>query len=291
MKSTNNIARTIARTIASTLLLVATFATASFAATKPLSTPKGLAVDAKGNLYVANSSGNDILVYSPSYVQETSKTISQNVINPTGVAFDPWGHLWVANYGTSNGGANGSVAEYVNGVQNTNANITNGILGPNAIAVDPLGDVWVENDFVNVTIYTSTYPDTPPTTLARTFAPVFPMYGIAFGYGEFLYGSNKAVSVVTAAPTLATGATDGFGWSNDTGLAMGADAKGNVYMGNLDGSVNINGLGFESSFVKLSFAPTGIAVDSTRGRVYISNANGNSISVYSTAGALLHTIQ
>ena len=46
MKSANN----IARTIASTLLLVAAFATASLAVTKPLSYPKGLAVDAKGNL-------------------------------------------------------------------------------------------------------------------------------------------------------------------------------------------------------------------------------------------------
>src|SRR5215469_1071894 len=60
----------------------------SYAATQPLSYPKGLAVDSKGNLYVANSGGNDILIYNSSYVQITSATITSNISNPTGVAFD-----------------------------------------------------------------------------------------------------------------------------------------------------------------------------------------------------------
>jgi streptogramin lyase len=119
-----------ARTIACTLLCLCAFASASFAAPKPISYPRGLAVDAKGNLYVANSDGNDVLVYNPSYGQVASKTITENIINPTGVAFDPQGNLWVANYGTSNGGANGSIAEYTNGVENTSHSITNGIFAP-----------------------------------------------------------------------------------------------------------------------------------------------------------------
>ena len=136
-----------------TLLCLVAFASASFAATKPLSLPKGLAVDSKGNLYVANSGGNDILVYSTAYTQVAAKTITQNVSNPSGVAFDAAGNLWVSNTGTSNGGANGSIAEYTNGKQNTAASITNGVLGPNAIAVDGLGNIWVENDYVNITVY------------------------------------------------------------------------------------------------------------------------------------------
>ena len=39
------------------LLCLAAFASASFAATSPLNNPRGLAVDAKGNLYVANTLG------------------------------------------------------------------------------------------------------------------------------------------------------------------------------------------------------------------------------------------
>jgi hypothetical protein len=59
--------------IACTLLCLCAFASAGFAAPKPISYPRGLAVDAKGNLYVANSGGNDILVYNPSYSQMMAK--------------------------------------------------------------------------------------------------------------------------------------------------------------------------------------------------------------------------
>jgi hypothetical protein len=47
------------RTIASTLLFLCVLGSASFAVKKPISHPRGLAVDAKGNLYVANSPGRN----------------------------------------------------------------------------------------------------------------------------------------------------------------------------------------------------------------------------------------
>jgi len=37
--------------------------------------------------------------------------------------------------------------------------------------------------------------------------------------------------------------------------------------------------------------PAGVAVDSARGRVYLSNQNENQVLFYSTGGTLLHTIQ
>lgn len=37
------------------------------AATYPLNPPQGLAVDSKGNLYVANNNSNQVLVYNPNY--------------------------------------------------------------------------------------------------------------------------------------------------------------------------------------------------------------------------------
>lgn len=271
--------------IASIMLCLIAFVSASFATTKPLSYPRGLAVDAKGNLYVANSGGNDILVYSPSYGQMTSKTITQNVSNPTGVAFDTLGNLWVANYG---GG--GSITEYTGGKQNSANTITNGILGPNAIAIDGLGNIWVENDYINVTVYGSNNGFAPPTTLLRTLTPAAPIYGIALVNGTFSWGGNSVVSFDAATPALMSGALCCV-YGPGTGFALAGDAHGNFYQGNLDGSVDYAVPGITSSFLQLSFTPSGIAVDSVRGRLYISNQNGNSISVYSTAGALLKTIQ
>ena len=87
---------------------------------------------------------------------------------------------------------------------------------------------------------------------------------------------------------------------NSTGFVVASDGAGKFYVANLDGSVQIvtlsqdaNGQGVvtPSLFLQLPFAPTGIAIDNARGRVYFANYNNNSISVYSTAGTLLHVIQ
>src|SRR5262249_44231816 len=141
-----------------------------------------------------NSGGNDILVYNASYVQVTAKTITENINTPTGVAFDPAGNLWVANYGPSNGGSNGSVAEYTNGVQDTNNSITNSIRYPNEIAIDHDGNIWVQNSSVNVTVYGQPWAFQP--TLMKTIALPFPVYGIAVGYGVFAFGGDTQVTYV-----------------------------------------------------------------------------------------------
>jgi|SRR5215469_1403223 len=140
----------------------------STATTAPLIYPRGLAVDSKGNLYVANSGGNNILVYNAYYAQVSAKTITANINNPSAVAFDPQGNLWVVNYGTSNGSATGSIAEYSNGVQNTANSITNGILNPQAMAIDRLGTLWVQNNDSNLTVYITNSNFAVPNSTLKT---------------------------------------------------------------------------------------------------------------------------
>src|SRR5579872_7058305 len=77
------------------LLCVVVFASASLAATNPLNNPRGLAVDAKNNLYVANTLGGasgtgNVLVYSPTYVLQSTMTIKQDINLPIGVASTEW---------------------------------------------------------------------------------------------------------------------------------------------------------------------------------------------------------
>jgi hypothetical protein len=69
--------------IAATLLCLAVFASASFAKTTPLANPHGMAVDAKGNLWVANANGGTsqsgrILEYNAAYVQQPKATITSH---------------------------------------------------------------------------------------------------------------------------------------------------------------------------------------------------------------------
>ncbi len=69
-----------------------------------------LAFDASGNLWASSPSGNEVVAYgannllssnsiSPSYVlAKNPKNATSSLFNPTGLAFDTTGTLWVANY-------------------------------------------------------------------------------------------------------------------------------------------------------------------------------------------------
>lgn len=281
MKSTKELIR-----ITSALLCLCALATAGFAKTNPLSYPRGLAVDSKGNLWVANSGDNNVLEFSPGYAMQSAGTITEGVSNPSGVAFDPVGNLWVANYG---GG--GSVTEYTAGKQVTANTITNGILGPGAIAIDGLGNILVENDYINLTVYAQLSSFAAPSLL-RTISLNQSVYGVAVAEGNFAIGTNSGVYFGTETSVLESGSICCNYNPNDTGFALASDNQGRIYQGDFSGVVDIeypNGL--DGGFLQLSFVPSGIAIDNVRGRVYISNYNGNSISVYSTSGALLKVIQ
>jgi DNA-binding beta-propeller fold protein YncE len=278
----------LSRSLAVLSLALSMGAVASSAATNPLSFPRGLAVDAKGNLWVANSGDNNVIAFTPGYARIAADTITQGISNPTGVAFDPNGNLWVANYG-----AGGSITEYSPTlVQNTANTITNNILGPEAIAIDGLGDIWVENDYINVTLYTNNYGT--PGQYVRTYNPpgLTSIYGLAVQGPWIAFGSPQGFEFQPIADYFISGAGPGAD-SNFQPYAVAMDAQDNVYLGGLNNVVSVGNIASYQfkTFATLSFSPAGIAVDNARGRVYMSNQNGNEILVLSTTGALLHTIK
>ncbi len=283
----NSLLSQITRGLAVLSLAISLGAVASSAATNPLNQPRGLAVDAKGNLWVANSGDNNVLTFNPSYSQITADTITQGISNPTGVAFDPNGNLWVSNYG---GG--GSVTEYTHGVQNTANTITTNILGPGAIAIDGVGDIWVQNDDTNVTVYSNNYGT--PGFYLFTFNPpsLSPVYGIAAGGPWIVFGGTEAFDYLPFTEYLYY--RDIYGQNSTSGAySMALDAQSNLYLGALNNTILVGDIATDQfkTFANLSFTATGIAIDNVRGRVYVSNQSGNEILVFGTKGKLLHTIQ
>lgn len=268
-------------------LCLMVLASASFATPKPLSDPYGLAVDAKGNLYVANYGSNLILIYSPSYVQQTSKTITSGLNHPTGLAFDLYGNLWAANE------VGEDVTEYTNGVQDTGNTITKGISEPQNIVVDGIDNLWVVDVNGGLTVYSPTAVYAPPSKLVLNISPAGLNNVGTVGAGAFVYSTGGQVFLESASATLLGNPLNGgaFGFGAD---ALAPDSLGNIYGANGTTAFIILPNATETTFVTLPFSQVfGIAVDNVRKRVYFSDFFGQQIVVYSTApatyGKLLHT--
>jgi DNA-binding beta-propeller fold protein YncE len=184
------------------------------------------------------------------------------------------------------------------GVQNTAGTITAAINTPEALAVDGLDNIWVNDGYLEVTIYSSNiYPAlNGPASYTQIFVPPSnaPVYGLAAHKQFIAWGSVNAAYVQYVDQILGSiGAVEWAGPASE-GLALAFDSTGNLYIANANNTVYyVNfAAGGVSQFASLTFSPAGIAVDSTRGRVYITNQQGNAIAVYSTAnGTLLKTIE
>jgi hypothetical protein len=257
-----------------------------------LKQPAGLAVDSAGNLYVANYGLNEILIYSPNYVQLVSRTITANIAGPQDVAFDPYGNLWVANFTGNANGSSGYITEYTAGVQNTSATINNGIVGPLYLSFDGLDNLWVLNNGMNITIYDPTYPFDPPSNLVRTIDTNVKVFKVSAG--AIVSGTRNKTEIDSSSLVLQGAAAIGSGASipNTGSTAFASDSSGKTFLCDPSGNVTfIDGSGNHYPFVSLGFAARGMAVDNRNKRLYASNESGQEIVVYSTTtGELLETI-
>jgi len=272
---------TFARTAILMLLSLCSLATSSHAATKPLNYPYGLAVDAKGNLYVANSNSNQILIYNAAHAQQTAKTIVNKVASPSGVAFDVFGVLWVANQTTN----------IINAYSPTGAllpasSITNSINSPEFIAFDGIGNLWVNNGFLSLTAYPA-FSGTPIFTVSSNI----PITGLA-AWNMFLSIGENTLSVRLEIGPFLTNNNGFAGTFPPTCYAMAYDKLGNLYCGNEDHTLTVMTLsGTVKAVANLGFFPTGMALDTARSLLYVANGPGNIIAVYNTtSGALVTTI-
>ncbi|TWJ04655.1 NHL repeat-containing protein [Mucilaginibacter frigoritolerans] len=239
--------------------------------------PSGVAVDANGNVYVADAGNSLIREVSAAGVVTTvaggdttgaanGPGASATFNYPTGVALDAAGNLYVADAGNNliRLISNGTVSIFAGSLTDTTLNFNN----PTGVAVDLNNNVYVagylNNDILKI---------------------------------------NQAGLIATFAGSGSPGSTNGQGTNASFYYpsSVATDAAGNVYVAdevnNLIRKITPNGTvttlagngtagAADSTGTAASFnGPAGIAVDAT-GNVYVADANNNLIRKITAAGVV-----
>ena len=238
------------------------FGTATALTGAILNNPRGIAIDASGNIYVANGGNNTISKYNSSGTYLGTFGSGATLSTPKGLVFDSSGNAYILNLGTTPG--TGSVYKYnssgvyqstiINGLNyalgitidasnniyiadqgavtvkkyNTSGTLllslpTSNLSTPLGVAVDASGNIYVlNNSGPNVTKYSST------GTYLSTFVTGFtsPQCITIDGAGNFYIGDNAAINTVyvyNSSGTLLTSKAI----NDPEGIAV--DNKGNMF--------------------------------------------------------------
>jgi hypothetical protein len=204
---TINCTKFFARIAAALLCLGVSLA---FAAPHPLNWPTSLALDSKGNLYVSNNLGNQILVYNPSGQQLTAKTITANIHSPQQLTFDAQGNLWVVNVSSADTAFQPYISEYAPNGQQINtaytANSSHFAIFPSTFTVDSVGDLWMNGvdaqglDVLQVQNGPSVYNS---DGVIHTHSELYGFFTVLAAHGPWIaMGSNFSVSWEMLGPLL-----------------------------------------------------------------------------------------
>ncbi|MBS1531461.1 MAG: hypothetical protein JSU01_14230 [Bacteroidetes bacterium] len=300
------------------------------------SSPSDVAVDAAGNIYVADYGNNMIRKITPDgtlsvlagsgsagAVNATGTSASFN--GPSGIAVDASGNVYVADYHNNlirkvtPAGVVTTLAGTATNPADTTNNTPSVFLGPTGVAVDASGNVYVADSGDNQIKEVS--PSGVVTTFAGSGNPgsgdgtgaaatFYNPTGVALDASNNLYVAdllNNRIRKVTPFGVVTTlaGDTAGYADGKDTTAlfffpnSLAVDAGGNVFvtdeannrirMVTPDGTVttiagsgaagSLNGQGINASFN----GPDGIAADAA-GNLYVTDANNNLIRKISPAG-------
>jgi streptogramin lyase len=115
-----------------------------------LTNPEGIAVDAKGNVWMTNYGGNSVTQLDPAGKPLSPSTgyTGGGLNKPMGIAVDYAGNVWVANYG------NNSVTQLDPAgkpLSPSTGYTGRGVKLPFSLTVDTSGNVWVANEGNSVT--------------------------------------------------------------------------------------------------------------------------------------------
>jgi hypothetical protein len=261
---------------------------APFTTLSGLSSPRALAFDGSGNLYVANTGTNTIAIYAPPY-NGTPQALS--VTDPVALAFDGSGNLDVASY------SGNTIARYappITSASSAAATTSSGIIGPDALAING-SNLFVANSLANTVLgfSTSFSNGDSATTNVGGGTGISAPNALAFDGNNRLYVSNSvsgcnSVSSVTVKEYSSpyTGSATSFGTANvncPVGVTVTLGGTKRVFIANSSaGSIDAvtvftTGASYQSTLAAAN--PTALAIDGGND-VLVGSSNANAITLY-----------
>ena len=131
--------------------------------------PQGIAIDSKGNVWIADSANKRIQEFNPKgeFVRKTGSEGTGNgqFKNPKGIATDSEGNVWVADTGNNRVQEFSAEGTYISQFGNGGGDSNGQFSEPKGIATDSKGDIWVA-DTGNNRAQGWSYGD-PPTVATK----------------------------------------------------------------------------------------------------------------------------
>jgi uncharacterized protein (TIGR03437 family) len=240
--------------------------------------PSGVAVDAAGNVYIADTFNNRVRKISGGVITtvagngtpsfgggDNGPATSAQLYYPSGVAVDSAGDLYIADTESSR------IRKIANGVITTVAgggtSPSDYLSFPDGVAVDSAGNLYiadtrnnlirkVSNGVITTVAGTGTQGfsgDNGPATSAQLYWP----WGVAVDSAGNLYiADNDRIRKVANGAIITVAGNGGFGFSGDSGPATSAEL----------------------------YQPEGVAVDSA-GNVYVADFANNRIRILTPTGS------
>lgn len=278
-----------------------------FATGQGLNNPRGVDVDADGNIYVANTSGNSVLRISP---DGTASVFATGFVTPLDVDLDGQGNLYVlnTNYSYVRIGTDGSRTTQQTGLGSqrgikvlsdgrvlivvnnalyevttagqVNKIVSGGLANPMGIAVNSHGAVFIANRGENsISRYDNGELSTFVTGISQP-------YGITVDGQDQLFvtsfGSNSLVKVTPSGvvTTIATGLSGPY----DVKIGPSGDFVVSNY--NANNIVTITPGGGVSVLVPSTVNKPNAAAYDSSGNLYVGNYGSNNIARFSPGGTV-----
>ncbi len=234
--------------------------TATTTVASGFSGPHGVAVDAAGDVFVADTNNNLVKEILPN---GTINTIGSGFNGPTGVAVDSAGDVFVTDDG------NNAVKEVLpNGTIHT---IGSGFNDPYGVALDAAGDVFVDD--TNNNAVKEVLPNGTINTIGSGFNHP---RGVAVDAAGDVFVADDRNSAVTEVLPNGTINTILSGIAQPTGVAV--DAAGDVFVDSTSGGFveEVLANSTVNTIISGLSSPVGVALDAA-GDVFVDDTNNNRI--------------